>query len=101
VRYQRFSVAKRTVTVRASASPRAALSSRSITLKAVISSVLAHGAVRFSVGGVGLCAATIHNRVAQCQVGKVLAKGSYQVTASYAGSPSFKPAMGATNLRVA
>jgi large repetitive protein len=99
-RIQRFVIAKGTVTVRASAVPRAASSSRSITLRAVVSSILAHGSIRFTIGGVALCAAALHHRVATCRVTRVLGAGVYKVTASYSGSASFDTASGTTDLKV-
>jgi hypothetical protein len=99
-RLQRFEVAKGSVAIRALAIPRAASSSRSITMRAILSSLLAHGSVRFSIGGVGLCAAAIHNRVATCRIARELGKGLYRVTASYLGSASYGIASTVTDLRI-
>jgi hypothetical protein len=97
---QRFSIAKGSVSVTAAAVPRAASSSLSITMRAMLSSILARGAVRFSIGGVGLCSASIRDRVASCRVVRPLGKGLYRVTASYLGGPGYEPASAVTDLRV-
>jgi hypothetical protein len=96
---QTISVGKRTLTLKASAAPAAARSSKSVRLTATLS-VKTSGTVTFTAKGKVLCAATVSKGVASCKVTVALAKGSYTVTAAYDGNATYDSATATTKLTI-
>ena len=97
---QRLVIGKGHVQLLASATPSPVHAGASVSLSGAVSVPFATGVVTFSVGGKTLCATAVHAGVATCHSVITLPKGSYRVTASYAGSSSFFATTAATRVRV-